>query len=89
MCLYFEGNQEAPAEAALGEAGEESSSAGSCQLSAEMKGERPAGCAAMTPALFYPILDSEVVQLTYECLHGVIQLYHPSATCARMSVVIS
>lgn len=61
MCLYFEGNQEAPAEAAPGEAGEESSSAGSCQLSAEMKGEKPAGCAVMTAALFYHILDSEVV----------------------------
>lgn len=52
MCVYFEGNQEAPAEPALGEAGEENNSAGSCQLSAEMKGEGPAECAVMTAALF-------------------------------------
>lgn len=38
MCAHIEGNEEAPAELALGEGGEENSSAGSCQLSAEMKG---------------------------------------------------
>ncbi|CAI5696674.1 unnamed protein product [Oreochromis niloticus] len=36
-----EGNEEAPAELALGEGGEENSSAGSCQLSAEMKAQMP------------------------------------------------
>lgn len=42
MCLmfvHFEGNEESPAELALGEGGEENNSAGSCQLSTEMKGE--------------------------------------------------
>lgn len=39
MCVHFEGNNEAPAEPALREGGEENNSAGSCQLSAEMKGE--------------------------------------------------
>lgn len=50
--MYFEGNQEAPVEPALGEGGEENNSAGSCQLSTEMKGEGPAECAVMTTALF-------------------------------------
>ncbi|XP_047467739.1 protein TMED8 [Mugil cephalus] len=36
-----EANEEAPAEPALGEAGEENNSAGSCQLSAEMKAQMP------------------------------------------------
>lgn len=35
----FKGNEEAPAEPALGEGGEENNSAGSCQLSSEIKGE--------------------------------------------------
>lgn len=39
MCVHFKANEEAPAELALGEGGEENNSAGSCQLSAEMKGE--------------------------------------------------
>ena len=51
VCVLFQGNQEAPAELALGEGGEENNSAGSCQLSAEMKGERPAECAIITAAL--------------------------------------
>lgn len=51
--MYFEDNQEAPAELVLGEAGEENNSAGSCQLSAEMKGKGPAECAIMTAALCY------------------------------------
>lgn len=37
--MHLEGDEEAPAELALGEGGEENNSAGSCQLSAEMKGE--------------------------------------------------
>ncbi|CAI5696673.1 protein TMED8 isoform X3 [Oreochromis niloticus] len=41
MCVHIEGNEEAPAELALGEGGEENSSAGSCQLSAEMKAQMP------------------------------------------------
>lgn len=51
--MYFEGNQEAPAEPALGEGGQENNSAGSCQLSAEMKGEGPAEYIVMTAVLFY------------------------------------
>lgn len=39
MYVHFEGNEEAPAEVALKEGGEENNSAGSCQLSSEMKGE--------------------------------------------------
>lgn len=35
----FKGNEEAPAELALGEGGKENNSAGSCQLSSEIKGE--------------------------------------------------
>ncbi|XP_070698355.1 protein TMED8 [Pempheris klunzingeri] len=38
---HTEGNEEAPAEPALGEGGQENNSAGSCQLSAEMKAEMP------------------------------------------------
>ncbi|TKS86460.1 Protein TMED8 [Collichthys lucidus] len=38
---HAEDNQEAPAELVLGEAGEENNSAGSCQLSAEMKAQMP------------------------------------------------
>lgn len=38
MRVHFEGNEEAPAEVALKEGGEENS-AGSCQLSSEIKGE--------------------------------------------------
>ncbi|KAM3594571.1 uncharacterized protein V6R79_009857 [Siganus canaliculatus] len=38
---HTEGNEEAPAELALGEGGEENNSAGSCQLSAEMKAQMP------------------------------------------------
>lgn len=38
---HAEGNEEAPAEPALGEGGEENNSAGSCQLSAEMKAQMP------------------------------------------------
>ncbi|XP_008281344.1 protein TMED8 isoform X1 [Stegastes partitus] len=38
---HSEGNEEAPAELALGEGGEENNSAGSCQLSAEMKAQMP------------------------------------------------
>ncbi len=50
VCVHFEGNQEAPAEPALGEGGEENNSAaGSCQLSTDIKGE----CAITTAALFY------------------------------------
>lgn len=60
VCVYFEGKQEAPAEPPLGEGGEENNSAGSCQLSSEMKGEEPAGCAVMTAALFLSVLDAEV-----------------------------
>ena len=52
VCVLFQGNQEAPAELALGEGGEENNSAGSCQLSAEIKGEKPAECAIITAALF-------------------------------------
>lgn len=37
--MHFKGNEEAPAEPAPGEAGQENNSAGSCQPSAEMKGE--------------------------------------------------
>ena len=39
MCVHFEGNEEVPAELVLGEGGKEDNSAGSCQLSSEMKGE--------------------------------------------------
>lgn len=39
MHVHFQGNEEAPAELALGEGGEENNSAGTCQLSAEIKGE--------------------------------------------------
>lgn len=56
--MYFEGNQEAPAEPVLGEGGEENNSAGSCQLSAEMKGEEPAEHIVMTAALFYLWIQS-------------------------------
>ncbi|XP_041667877.1 protein TMED8 [Cheilinus undulatus] len=38
---YTEGNEEVPAEPALGEGGEENNSSGSCQLSAEMKAQMP------------------------------------------------
>ncbi|XP_026212597.1 protein TMED8 [Anabas testudineus] len=38
---HSEDNKEAPAEPALGEGGEENNSAGSCQLSAEMKAQMP------------------------------------------------
>lgn len=58
--MHLEGNEEGPAEPALGEGGEENNSAGSCQLSAEMKGERPAEYAIMTPALFIYDLDTEL-----------------------------
>lgn len=57
MCAHIEGNEEAPAELALGEGGEENSSAGSCQLSAEMKGE-DLQCAIVTAALFSSNSDS-------------------------------
>lgn len=53
VCVHFEGNQEAPAELALREGGEENNSAGNCQLSAEMKGEGSAEYAIITAALFY------------------------------------
>lgn len=51
MCVHMEGNEEAPAELPLGEGGEENNSAGSCQLSAEMKGE-DLQRTIMTAALF-------------------------------------
>ncbi|XP_029982421.1 protein TMED8 isoform X2 [Sphaeramia orbicularis] len=38
---HSEGNEEAPAEPALGEAAEENNSTGSCQLSSEMKAQMP------------------------------------------------
>lgn len=44
--MYFEGNQEAPAEPVLGEGGEENNSAG-------MKGEGPAEYIVMTTAWFH------------------------------------
>lgn len=53
VCVHFEGNQEVPVEPALGEGAEENNSAGSCQLSTEMKGEVPAEWAVMTAALFF------------------------------------
>lgn len=60
MRVCFEGKQEAPAETPLGEGDEENNSAGSCQLSAEMKGEKPAGRVVMTAALFSSALEAKV-----------------------------
>lgn len=39
VCVHLKDNEEAPAELVPGGAGEENNSAGSCQLSAEMKSE--------------------------------------------------
>lgn len=54
VCLRFESNEEAPAEPAPGEGGEGNNSAGSCQVSAEMKGEDLLSvCAVMTAAALF------------------------------------
>lgn len=64
MCLvlhvYFEGNEEAPAEPAPGEGGEENNCAGNCQLSTEMTGEALLSVPSCLLLCFIYDLDSEV-----------------------------
>lgn len=85
-CVCFEGKQEAPAEPPLGEGGEENNSAGSCQLSAEMKGEEPAGRVVMTAALFSSALEAEVNARLMSKRGQIIHLQFTSITSLAPSL---
>lgn len=72
--MHFEGNEEAPAELALGEGGKENNSAGSCQLSTEMKGEDLQSMPSLLLLCLIYDLDSEVSYIFYKAVHNVIQI---------------
>lgn len=55
--MYFKGNEEAPAEPALGEGGKENNNAGSFQLSTEIKGDELIIIPLRRVLWFIPVLD--------------------------------
>lgn len=64
--VHFEGNEEAPAELAPGEAVKENNSAESCQLSSEMKGEDLLSVLSWLLLFFICDFNSQVSQTTWK-----------------------